>query len=390
MIGGSSASRRRGVAARVRHLRLVVPDPVLEVLVHPLVGERLAGDVRGAVGLAAAALGAASRVEALLPGQVRDGLGAELLLLEIRRGQLACSASSCLKKTLGRPVMTWKCFPSGRKFRNVRMIVRCIQNIAAPSAQTRALGQRREQHRHRRGDRLPRREAAAAAARGASAPKMYSVTISPPMKPRMRIRLPGAGQPVGLHRCAQPEEVGDARAARRARPGPWPAGRRRRPLDSGRVRGPERVGGRGEHLERVDENPIANSIRVRMASTMNAAKMRTCIRPGAALLRVHHALLAEAEAEQRAGTLAQVVEPVLRLHGQQDGDAPVHDVDEDGEPDEDQQAGDEGIHGRPDPRVNLRERPPMLGNAGDGSRASAGRRGGAPGEKPAASHEAST
>src|SRR4029078_3814923 len=56
-------------AGGVRDLCLMGPDTVLQILVHALVGERLPGDVRGAVGLAAAALGAAVEIEAVLPGE---------------------------------------------------------------------------------------------------------------------------------------------------------------------------------------------------------------------------------------------------------------------------------------------------------------------------------
>ena len=37
------------------------------------------------------------------------------------------------KKTSGSPVITWKCLPSGRKFRNTRICVRCAHHDTWPT-----------------------------------------------------------------------------------------------------------------------------------------------------------------------------------------------------------------------------------------------------------------
>src|SRR5262249_44062485 len=62
---------------------------------------RLAGDVRRAVGLASPALGAAVEVEPVLPGQVPDGLRAELLGLEVRGGERP-AAVQALEEDVGK------------------------------------------------------------------------------------------------------------------------------------------------------------------------------------------------------------------------------------------------------------------------------------------------
>jgi hypothetical protein len=75
--------------------------------------------------------------------------------------------------------------PRGRKFRNVRMIVRCTQNIAAPRPQTTPFGN-------------GERSIATTEVTGShgvnpcccstrcDAPKVYSLSIRPAMNPRMR------------------------------------------------------------------------------------------------------------------------------------------------------------------------------------------------------------
>ena len=69
----------------LRHLLRVVADGA----VHFLVGERLAGVVGGAVGLAAAALGAGVGVEDLLPGEIGQLRHPELLaVLQVQLGEL--------------------------------------------------------------------------------------------------------------------------------------------------------------------------------------------------------------------------------------------------------------------------------------------------------------
>ncbi len=114
----------------------------------------------------------------------------------------------------------------------------------------------------------------------------------------------------------------------------------------------------------VSEKPIANSISGPQRQDDERREDEDVGQARCPLLGIHHALLAEPEAEQRAGALGEAIEPVLALHGQEDRGAAVDDVDEDGEPDEDQQGGDDRIHGNLT-RESTYGRVARSGNAGD-------------------------
>src|SRR5713226_3195348 len=89
------------------------------------------------------------------------------------------------KYTLGRPVITWKCLPYGRKLRNTRMIVRWSQKAMVPRAIEANVG-------------IPRRPTAITEVTGShqvnprccstqcEAPKVNSVTINPMISPRIK------------------------------------------------------------------------------------------------------------------------------------------------------------------------------------------------------------
>jgi len=89
------------------------------------------------------------------------------------------------KKTFGSAVMTWKCFPRGRKFRNVRMMVRCTQNMASPSAETNPFGSGERTSATADVNGSQRVKPCCSSTRR-EAPKVYSLTIRPAMNPRMR------------------------------------------------------------------------------------------------------------------------------------------------------------------------------------------------------------
>ena len=178
--------RRRGRGRRPTSVRRLVLDVVAQRPVHLLVAERLAGDVGRAVGLAAAALGAAVDVEGLLPGEVLHRARAEVGAPPTP-GRACASAprgGQPLQVDVGQRGDDVEVLPEGQEVEEDQHDDEVEPEGAAPTAAV-APGRGRQE---RRAERAGRRSRPSAGRGEPLRPRRgCSVTIRPTMKPRISV-----------------------------------------------------------------------------------------------------------------------------------------------------------------------------------------------------------
>ncbi len=223
-------------------------------------------------------------------------------------------------------------------------MVRWVQKPNWPITCETCERERREQQRHRRGDRLPGREARLLREHVRGAEEELG-DHQPADEAEDEVGLPRRRHPVRLHLRAHEPEVDDA-DDREQRDHVLHQEVHVEGARHARVREPEVVGRGREHVERALREPHHEEHQRAQLEHEERGEDRDVHQAGAALLLVDHALLAEAEGDQRLQSLERVIEAVHRLHPPEHREAPVHDVDEDRDADEEQQGGDDRIHGR--------------------------------------------